>query len=252
MKAEEGPHDNSRREERGFGTNARQQSRFRLQLRGKLILAYLLIALLPLVTLTGVVIMLTQNEVTDLIDTTLADQAERISETIGRSIVQLTKDLGGLSVNPSIEQMVVIRPTNIVREKGLEDKTIEEMEAIMDETRNLETNVRTQDFQATVADFGTFSELIVVNLDGMVVVQPQDPIVSYILTNPGFNTPWRTILHQDIQKLPGRKSRELWCHGDQPLLNRQAGGIIRAGALQYLQTVYFPLWIASAMASCSS
>ena len=149
---------------------ATKNARFRLQLRGKLILAYLLIALLPLVTLTGVVIMLTQNEVTDLIDTTLADQAERISETIGRSIVQLTKDLGGLSVNPSIEQMVVIRPTNIVREKGLEDKTIEEMEAIMDETRNLETNVRTQEFlQTTVAEFGTFSELIVVNLDGMVV-----------------------------------------------------------------------------------
>ncbi len=185
---------------------ATKNARFRLQLRGKLILAYLLIALLPLVTLTGVVIMLTQNEVTDLIDTTLADQAERISETIGRSIVQLTKDLGGLSVNPSIEQMVVIRPTNIVREKGLEDKTIEEMEAIMDETRNLETNVRTQEFlQTTVAEFGTFSELIVVNLDGMVVGATDRPDRFIHINEPWFQYALENNTYiGDIQQLPGK------------------------------------------------
>ena len=196
-----------RKKREASGTNARQQSRFRLQLRGKLILAYLIIALVPLVALTGVIIMLTQNEVTALIDTTLDDQAGRIADSIGRSIGQLTKDLGGLAVNPSIEQMVVIRPTNIVREKGLEDKTIEEMEAIMDETRNLETNARTQEFlQATVADFGTFSELIVVNLDGMVVGATARPDRFIHINEPWFQyTLENNTYIGDIQKLPGRE-----------------------------------------------
>jgi methyl-accepting chemotaxis protein len=178
-----------------------------LKLRGKLILAYLVIALIPLIALTWLVIYQTQWEVTALVDTNLRDQSERIAEAVSGSLQQLTKDLTGLAINPSTEQMVVIRPTNILRDKGLDDKTIDEMEAIMDETRNLEANVRTQEFlQTTVSDFGSFSQLIVVNLDGMVLgaterpdrfIHSNEPWFQYALEN--------TTYIGDIQQLPGKE-----------------------------------------------
>ncbi|HKM42421.1 MAG TPA: methyl-accepting chemotaxis protein [Limnochordia bacterium] len=181
-------------------------SRVRLNLRGKLILAFMLIALVPMITLIGVVIFQTQNELTALLTTNLNDQTARISESVGGSLDQLTKDLSGLAVNPSVEQMVVIRPTNIVREKGLEDKTTSEMEAIMDETRNLETNTRTQEFlQATVGDSHSFSEVIVVNLDGMVVGATARPDRFMHLDEPWFQ---EVLEHEayisDVQQLPGK------------------------------------------------
>lgn len=177
-----------------------------LNLRGKLILAYVLIALIPLIALIGVVVLQTQSELTALVNTNLSEQTNRISDALGSSLNQLTKDLNGLAVNPSVEQMVVIRPTNIVREKGLEDKTTAEMEAIMDETRNLETNARTQEYmQTTVADFQSFAQLIVVNLDGMVVGATERPD-RFIHTD---ETWYQTVVEKgtyigDIQQLPGK------------------------------------------------
>ena len=178
----------------------------KLRLRGKLILAYMIMALVPLIALTGVVIVQTQGEIRTLVNTNLRDQTERIAEAIDGSLSQLTKDLNGLAVNPSIEQMVVVRPTNIVRELGLEDKTIAEMEIIMDETRNLETNIRTQEYlQTTVSDFRSFSELIVVNLDGMVIGATGRPDRFMHIDEPWFQ---HTLEYDtyigDIQQLPGK------------------------------------------------
>ncbi len=180
--------------------------RLNLRLRGKLILAYMIMALVPLIALTGVVIVQTQGEIRTLVNTNLRDQTERIAEAIDGSLSQLTKDLNGLAVNPSIEQMVVVRPTNIVRELGLEDKTIAEMEIIMDETRNLETNIRTQEYlQTTVSDFRSFSELIVVNLDGMVIGATGRPDRFMHIDEPWFQ---HTLEYDtyigDIQQLPGK------------------------------------------------
>lgn len=186
--------------------DSRFLSKLNLKLRGRLVLAYMIIALVPLVVLTGVVIFQTQSEITALVNSSLEDQSARISDAIGGSISQLVKDLGGLSVNPSVEQMVVIRPTNIVREKGLEDKTVAEMEVLMGQTRNLETNTRTQEFlQTTVADSGAFSQLIVVNLDGMVVGATERPD-RFIHTEELW---YQQVLEQgtyigDIQILPGK------------------------------------------------
>lgn len=177
-----------------------------LRLRGKLILAYMIMALVPLIALTGVVIVQTQGEIRTLVNTNLRDQTERIAEAIDGSLSQLTKDLNGLAVNPSIEQMVVVRPTNIVRELGLEDKTIAEMEIIMDETRNLETNIRTQEYlQTTVSDFRSFSELIVVNLDGMVIGATGRPDRFMHIDEPWFQytLEYDTYIG-DIQQLPGK------------------------------------------------
>ena len=180
--------------------------RLNLRLRGKLILAYMIMALVPLIALTGVVIVQTQGEIRTLVNTNLRDQTERIAEAIDGSLSQLTKDLNGLAVNPSVEQMVVVRPTNIVRELGLEDKTIAEMEIIMDETRNLETNIRTQEYlQTTVSDFRSFSELIVVNLDGMVIGATGRPDRFMHIDEPWFQ---HTLEYDtyigDIQQLPGK------------------------------------------------
>lgn len=182
-------------------------NKLRLNLRGKLIFAFITIALIPLIALTGVVILQTQVELTALVDASLSDQATRISESFNSSLDQLTKDLHGLSVNPSVEQMVVVRPTNIVRSLGLEDKTVAEMEAIMEKTRNLEANSRTQDFLiTTVADFQSFSELIVVNLDGMVVSATERPDRFIHLEETWFQ---HTLEHNTyigaIQQLPGKE-----------------------------------------------
>ena len=110
-------------------------------------------------------------------------------------------------MNPSIEQMVVIRPTNIVREKGLDGKSIGEMEEIMAETRNLETNTRTQEFlQTTVADFRSFSELIVVNLDGMVLGATSRPDRFIHVEEPWFQTALEQGIYiSDVQLLPGQE-----------------------------------------------
>lgn len=186
--------------------NSRFLSKLKLKLRGRLVLAYMIIALVPLVALTGVIILQTQGEITALINTNLADQSARISDATGGSLSQLAKDLNSLSVNPSVEQMVVIRPTNIVRDKGLEDKTPAEMEVLMDDTRNLETNTRTQEFlQTTVADNESFSQLIVVNLDGMVVGATERPD-RFIHTDELW---FQQVLENntyigDIQTLPGK------------------------------------------------
>jgi len=181
-------------------------SKLNLTLRGKLIASFMFLALVPLIVLIGVVILQTQGELTALITINLEDQTNRFSESIANSIDQLTKDLGGLAVNPSIEQMVVIRPTNIVREKGLEGKTTAEMEAIMDESRNLETNTRTQEFlQTTVADFRSFSELIVVNLDGMVLGATSRPDRFVHIDEPWFQSVLEHGIYiSDIGQLPGQ------------------------------------------------
>jgi len=80
---------------------------FNLRLRARLILAFALIALIPLTLLTVVVIEQTQSTVTSMVNATLTDQANRIAASIASSIQQLTYDLQNLAVNPSIEQLAV-------------------------------------------------------------------------------------------------------------------------------------------------
>jgi len=147
-----------------------------LRLRARLIAAFLLIALVPLTLLTIVVISQTQSTVTSMVSATLSDQAQRVADSMAESLQQLIYDLQNLAVNPSIEQLAVIRPTNIMRDLGLDGKTAEEMEEIMAETRNLEANSRTQTFlENTVAEFQRFSQLIVVNMDGVVLGATERP-----------------------------------------------------------------------------
>lgn len=73
---------------------------FNLRLRARLILAFALIALIPLTLLTVVVIEQTQSTVTSMVNATLTDQANRIAASIASSIQQLTYDLQNLAVNP--------------------------------------------------------------------------------------------------------------------------------------------------------
>lgn len=181
--------------------------RFSLRLRARLILASVLIALLPLIALTVVVISETQSTLTAMVEANLSEQASRIAVSVADSIQQLVYDLNNLTVNPSIEQMAVLRPTSVVRELGLEGKTVEEMEEIMSETRNLEANSRTQTFlEETVAEFARFSQLIVVNLDGMVLGATERPERFIHLDELWYQSALENGTYiSDIQQLPGQE-----------------------------------------------
>jgi hypothetical protein len=179
---------------------------FNLRLRARLILAFALIALIPLTLLTVVVIEQTQSTVTSMVNATLTDQANRIAASIASSIQQLTYDLQNLAVNPSIEQLAVIRPTSILRDLGLEGKTVEEMEEMMAETRNLEGNSRTQAFlESTVAEYQRFSQLIVVNMDGMVLAATERPDRFIHLDEHWFQAAIEQEVYiSDFQQLPDK------------------------------------------------
>lgn len=179
---------------------------FNLRLRARLILAFALIALIPLTLLTVVVIEQTQSTVTSMVNATLTDQANRIAASIASSIQQLTYDLQNLAVNPSIEQLAVIRPTSILRDLGLEGKTVEEMEEMMAETRNLEGNSRTQAFlESTVAEYQRFSQLIVVNMDGMVLGATERPDRFIHLDEHWFQAAIEQEVYiSDFQQLPDK------------------------------------------------
>ncbi|HOQ74512.1 MAG TPA: methyl-accepting chemotaxis protein [Limnochordia bacterium] len=180
--------------------------KFNLRLRARLILAFTLIALIPLTLLTVVVIEQTQSTVTSMVNATLTDQANRIAASIASSIQQLTYDLQNLAVNPSIEQLAVIRPTSILRDLGLEGKTVEEMEEMMAETRNLEGNSRTQAFlESTVAEYQRFSQLIVVNMDGMVLGATERPDRFIHLDEHWFQAAIEQEVYiSDFQQLPDK------------------------------------------------
>ena len=145
------------------------------------------------------------GEADDII-ATLTDQANRIAASIASSIQQLTYDLQNLAVNPSIEQLAVIRPTSILRDLGLEGKTVEEMEEMMAETRNLEGNSRTQAFlESTVAEYQRFSQLIVVNMDGMVLGATERPDRFIHLDEHWFQAAIEQEVYiSDFQQLPDK------------------------------------------------
>ena len=147
-----------------------------LNLRAKITLVVVTVALIPLLVLAGVIINRSERVIVDLVAHSLEDQAQRLSVSVMDSLSRLTNELLVLAVNPSVEQLAVLRPTNKIKELGLEDKSVDEMEQIMNETRNLEGNTRTQTFlQTTVTDFEGFEELIVTTLDGMTLAATQRP-----------------------------------------------------------------------------
>ena len=147
-----------------------------LNLRAKLTLTVVTVALIPLLLLAGVIITRSERVIVDLVAHNLNDQAQRLSVSMVDGVNRLTNELLVLAVNPSVEQLAVLKPTNKMKELGLEDKSIAEMEQIMHETRNLEANTRTQAFlQTTVTDFEGFVELIVTTLDGLTLAATQRP-----------------------------------------------------------------------------
>ncbi|NLL43394.1 MAG: methyl-accepting chemotaxis protein [Firmicutes bacterium] len=188
------------------GTSRGFLSKINLSLRSKLIAAFLAITLIPLFAVTVTVVLRIQSSLTDLAHTNLTDHAERITLDLSSSISRLSLDLQALASNPSVEQMAVLRATNQIRDLGLEGKTISEMEAIMEETRNLETNSRTQGFLIDTAADSGFEELIVVNLDGMVLGATGRPDRFVHIEEPWFQTALEHGSYiSDIQPLPGRE-----------------------------------------------
>lgn len=188
-------------------TNTKPRRKLRLRIRGKLILAFTILAVIPLLALTAVVIDQTRSTLTSVVSSNLEDQVQGIASSMEASLSQLLSELHNLSVNPSIEQMAVLRPTSLVRDLGLDGKTTAEMEVIMDETRNLAANNRTQVFlETTVTESEWFDQLIVVNLDGMVLGATDRPERFIHLDETWYQAALEKGLYiSDIQPLPERE-----------------------------------------------
>ncbi|HHY08832.1 MAG TPA: hypothetical protein GX530_10060 [Corynebacteriales bacterium] len=147
-----------------------------LNLRSKLTTAVVAVALIPLLILAIAIMNQSEKAIIETVGTSFSSQVHSTLESLLRDIDGFKKEALTLAVNPSIEQLVVIPATSAINSHGLKDKSIEEMEAIMEETRNLETNTRTQTFlQTSVTEFDSFTELIVTNLDGLTLAATQRP-----------------------------------------------------------------------------
>ncbi|HHY09245.1 MAG TPA: methyl-accepting chemotaxis protein [Firmicutes bacterium] len=150
--------------------------KFNLKLQSKLTLLVVSITLIPLLILSILVINRSETAIVELIGLNFAEKADNMLATTQADLNQLKNEALVLTVNPLVEQLTVLRHTNLLRDLGLEDKTKEEMEEIMAETRNIEANVRTQQFlETTVQDFDGFAELIVTSLEGLTIAATQRP-----------------------------------------------------------------------------
>ena len=145
-------------------------------LRSKLTTAVVAVALVPLLILSIAIVNQSEKAIIETVGNSFSSQVHATLESLLRDIEGFRKEALTLAVNPSIEQLVVIPATTAINNHGLQDKSIEEMEVIMEETRNLETNTRTQTFlQTSVTEFDSFTELIVANLDGLTLAATQRP-----------------------------------------------------------------------------
>ena len=147
-----------------------------LNLRSKLTTAVVVVALVPLLVLSIAITNRSEKAIIETVGNSFSSQVHATLESLLQDIDGFKKEALGLAVNPSIEQLVVIPATTAINNHGLKDKSIEEMEAIMEETRNLETTTRTQTFlQTSVTEFDSFTELIVTNLNGLTLAATQRP-----------------------------------------------------------------------------
>jgi len=109
--------------------------KFNLKLQSKLTLLVVSITLIPLLILSILVINRSETAIVELIGLNFAEKADNMLATTQADLNQLKNEALVLTVNPLVEQLTVLRHTNLLRDLGLEDKTKEEMEEIMAETR---------------------------------------------------------------------------------------------------------------------
>lgn len=147
-----------------------------LNLRSKLTAAVVAVALIPLLILSIAIMNQSEKAIIETVGNSFSSQVRATLDGLLRDVDGFRKEALSLAVNPSIEQLVVIPATSVINRHGLLNKSVEEMEAIMEETRNLEANSRTQTFlQTSVAEFDSFTELIVTNLDGLTLAATHRP-----------------------------------------------------------------------------
>ncbi|MGI6641748.1 MAG: methyl-accepting chemotaxis protein [Limnochordia bacterium] len=151
--------------------------RNRMSFRARVITAMILVALLPLVALSFLLLNQAQQTVVQTIGDSFASQAHTALDTLLERIEDAINQIALLTVNPTLEQLVVLRPTNAMSAHGLEQNmSPEEMESVMEETRNLAANNRTQAFlEDLVAQFPIFAEIIATNSDGWTLAASSRP-----------------------------------------------------------------------------
>ncbi len=149
----------------------------RMSFRARVTTAMILVALLPLLVLSLLILTQAQRTVLQTIGDSFASQAHTALDTLMERINDAVNQTELLTVNPAVEQLVVLRPTQAMNAHGLtQDMSVDEMEQLMDETRNLAANARTQAFlEDVVADFPIFAELLVTNMEGWTLAATSRP-----------------------------------------------------------------------------
>lgn len=149
----------------------------RMNFRTRVITAMILVALLPLLALSFVLLNQAEETVLQAIGDSFTSQAHTALDTLMERINDAVNQTALLTVNPTLEQLVVLRPTAAMSAAGLEQNmSVDEMERVMEETRNLAANNRTQTFfEDLVAQFPIFAEIIATNIEGWTLAASSRP-----------------------------------------------------------------------------
>lgn len=149
----------------------------RLRFRTRLTITVAVVALLPLVAVALLLSLQAEQAVLETVGESFTGQAQTALEQLNERIEDAVSQVVFLGTNPSVEQLVVIRPTQAMSAHGItQDMSPAELERIMDATRNLAANARTQTFlEDMVRDFPVFAELLATNLDGWTLAASSRP-----------------------------------------------------------------------------
>lgn len=155
----------------------RTLNRKRLTFRTRLILTAATVALLPLVVVALLFMFQAEQAVFETVGSSFTGQAQTALEQLNERIEDAVNQIVFLGTNPSLEQLVVLRPTQAMSSHGItQDMSPAELERIMDATRNLAANNRTQTFlEDMVRDFPIFAELLATNLEGWTLAASSRP-----------------------------------------------------------------------------
>ncbi|MGI6150037.1 MAG: methyl-accepting chemotaxis protein [Limnochordia bacterium] len=198
-------------------------ARNRMSFRTRVIAAMILVALLPLLALSLLLFTQAQQAVVQTIGDSFAAQAHTALDSLLDRIDDAVDQVSLLTVNPSMEQLVVLRPTQAMSAFGLEQgMSVDQMEKVMAETRTLAANSRTQTFlEDLVAQFPIFSEIIAVNTDGWTLAASSRP---------------ERFVHKDAEWFQAAFQQEIYISPVQYLPSLDAVGLVISAPIVRITT----------------
>lgn len=226
--------------------HSQNSQKSRMSFRLRLILTVALIALVPLSALSILIINRAENTVLQTVGDSFSAQTQTALDRLVDGINDAINQVILLAGNPSVEQLVVLRPTAAMNTQGIStDMSAEELNTIMAETNNLAANGRTQVFfEDMVKDSGIFAELMAVNLDGWTLGASSRPERFVHNQEDWFQAALTQGLYvSDIQYLPSLD--ELGLTISMPIVRNTTGnpaGVLRALVpLTYITDTLSPL-----------